>query len=315
MKTPTPFARILLVVLGLQFPAAATAETSWEKAIEAVEAKSSEYFDYAFELGSGYPGTALNGIGSDRHICAITGRMLGFHDEIHEAETFDSPAMTTDADPFALMEHSVFLDAWVASARTALGMTETQRKSLWNLECPGKHGIPTTAFIDDPELQGDFSVDGGRLMVYGDIDLGFYERFVEALDKNPAVTEVSLGSAGGNVMDALLSSLEIRKRGLGTTLYGPCYSACPLVFMGGESRTIWMGPGPHLGFHRVYTTAGEVPLDDEVYTYLSEYMVAMGVDPVPVLGWMMRAGMNEMYEPALDDFCAPKVATWVQRIC
>ena len=44
-------------------------------------------------------------------------------------------------------------------------------------------------------------------------------------------------------------------------------------------------------------------------------MVAMGVDPVPVLGWMMRSGMKEMYEPALDDFCAPKVATWVQRIC
>jgi hypothetical protein len=107
MKTPTPFARILMVVLVLQCPAAVIAEISWERAIGAVEAKTSEYFDYAYDLGSGYPGTALNGIGSDRHICAITGRMIGLHEEIAEAETFDSPAMTPDADPFELMEQDI----------------------------------------------------------------------------------------------------------------------------------------------------------------------------------------------------------------
>ena len=315
MKIAARLSRALLVALGLQVPSDAISEVSWEKAISSVEEKSAKYFAYAYDLGSGYPGTALNGIGSDRHICAIAGRMLGFHDEIAEAETFESPAMTPDADPYQLMEHSMFLDAWVASARSAVEMTEIQRKNLWNLECLGKHGIPTTAYIDDPELKGDFSVDGTRLVVYGDIDLGFYERFREALDENPLVTKVALGSAGGNVMGALLSGIEIRKRGLSTTLYGPCYSACPLVFMGGETRTIWMGPGPHLGFHRVYTRSGEVPLDDEVYTHISNYLLNMGVDPRPVLGWMMRAGADDMHEPSLDEFCAPKVATWVQRVC
>jgi hypothetical protein len=85
--------------------------------------------------------------------------------------------------------------------------------------------------------------------------------------------------------------------------------------MGGETRRIWMGPGPHLGFHRVYTTLGEVSLDDDVYRQIAEYLAAMDVNPVPVLEWMARAGSNEIFEPRLEQLCGPRVATWVQRLC
>ncbi len=307
--------KAVALVIGLNIAPSASADTSWDRAIEAVEEKSSKYFDYAISLGSGFPGSSLNGIGGDWHICAITGRMLGFRAEIAEAETFESPALKPDADPDELMVHALFLDSWAATARTATAMTENQKKSLWNLECVGKHGIPRTAYIEDPELKGDFSVRDGTLVVYGDIDGGFYDRFRAAMDANPNITEIALGSAGGSVVDALLSGLEIRKRGLPTTLFGPCFSACPLVFMGGETRVIWMGPGPHLGFHRVYTPSGELPLSDPVYQHISEYLAAMGVDPIPVLEWMARAGAVEMFELDLDDFCAPRVATWIQRVC
>lgn len=315
MKNVSALARTLFLNLGFLFPSYALAEISWGSAIEAVSEKSSKYYDYALALGSGHPGSALHGIGHDRHICAIAGRMLGFRDEIAQAEMFDDPPLTSSADPFELMEHSLFLDSWVAAANRAVAMTESQRKSLWNLECIGNHGIPKTAFINEAELKGDFSFLENTLVVYGDIDSGFHNRFRATLDANPEVELVALGSAGGSVVDAILAGLEIRKRGLSTTLHGPCFSACPLVFMGGESRTIWMGPGPHLGFHRVYTTLGEAALDDNVYLQIGEYLAAMGVDPIPVLEWMARADSSEIFEPSLEQLCEPRVATWVQRVC
>lgn len=305
----------IALVAALLTPASALAEISWEKAITAVEEKSSEYYDYAMSLGSGHPGTALNGIGHDQHICAITGRMLGFREEIEEAETLDEPPLSPDVDPMEIMIHAVTLDAWVAAARRAVELTENQKKSLWNLECVGKHGIPRSAYLDDPELKGDFSINGDTLVVYGDIDSGFHERFGDALDANPDIVQVALGSAGGSVYDALLAGVTIRERGLSTTLHGPCFSACPLVFMGGVKRTIWMGPGPHLGFHRVYNGTGEVPLSDDVYMHITEYLLRMDVNPAAVVGWMIKAGQYDMFEPDLEDLCPPKVATWVQRMC
>mgnify|MGYP005857788353 CR=1 FL=1 len=305
----------LLLTLGFLLPQPSSAEMSWDDAIESVREKRSEYYEYATELGAGTPGTVLHGIGHDRHICAIVGRMLGFRDEIEQAETFDHPPLTPDANPYELMEHSMFLDSWVAAARRATAMTQAQKQSLWNLECPGNHGIPATARIDDPDLRGDFSVRNDKLVVYGDIDDGFHERFRAVLDTNPGIDTVALGSAGGSVANAILSGLEIRKRGLNTTLHGPCFSACPLMFAGGVERRIWMGPGPHMGFHRVYTASGEAPRDAEIYQHIIRYLFAMGVNPAPVLRWMDRAGSAEMFKPGLDQLCEAKVATWVQRTC
>ena len=147
-KNWTSLPRCIVFVAGLLAPSAGLAEISWEKAITAVEEKSSEYYDYAMSLGSGYPGTALNGIGHDQHICAITGRMLGFREEIEEAETLDAPPLKPDTDPMEVMIHAVTLDAWSAAARRAIELTESQKKSLWNLECVGKHGIPRSAYLD-----------------------------------------------------------------------------------------------------------------------------------------------------------------------
>lgn len=306
--------RVLSLSLALAGPV--SAQSSWESAIEAVSEKSHRYYSYAMSLDPmSQPGSAMHGIGHDRHICAIVGRMLGFVELIRDAETFEDPPLTPDANPFILMEHSMFLDAWVAAARRAVSMSESQKKSLWNLECVGNHGIPATAFLSEPGLVGDFSVNEDTLLVYGDIDSGFYDRFVAILDGNPNVRVVALGSAGGSVVDAIMSGLEIRRRELSTTLHGPCFSACPLVFSGGVERTIWMGPGPHLGFHQVYTSNGAVPLSDEIYEQIGLYLGAMGVDAQVVIRWMASAGPDEMFEPGLELLCEPRVATWVQRVC
>lgn len=292
------------------------AEVSWDNAIKAVSEKRSAYYDFAVTLDPmSRPGTALNGIGHDQHICAIVGRMLGFREEISLAETFKDPPLTKDADPFELMTHSMFLDSWVAAAKRAIAMTRNQQASLWNLECVGKHGIPVTALITDPSIKGEFSLLDETLVIYGDIDSGFYERFMQALVDFPQAKTVAMGSAGGSVRDAILTGYEIRNRGLSTTLHGPCFSACPLVFAGGVSRTIWMGPGPHLGFHQIYNSSGALPLDHTAYQAVKIYLSEMGVDPSGVIAWMASATPDEIFEPDLELLCKVGIATWVQRTC
>lgn len=304
-----------IIIALILLPSPLLSGTSWEEAIELVREKQSNYYGYALKLGSGHPGTALNGLNHEIHICAIVGRMLGFIDEIKHAETIEDPPLIPEANPHELMAHSVSLDSWVAAALRATAMTQQQKKSLWNLECIGRHGIPIHSFISDPGLDGDFSVLGNSLVVYGNIESGFYSRFKQVLDVHPEITEIALGSAGGSVADAILSGLEIRRRGLSTNLHGPCFSACPLIFMGGADRMFFSGPGQFLGFHRVYNDLGEVPLDHEIYRKLSSYMVAMGVDPVPVLQWMANAGPDEIFEPQLEKLCEVGVATWISRAC
>lgn len=312
MKILTFFSAACFVALGTPLAAEGV---SWDAAIEAVREKSSDYYEYALSLGSGHPGTALSGLGAERHRCAITGRMLGFNEEIREAETLEDPPMTPSANPMDLMAHAVTLDAWVASAEYVRSLSETARRSLWNLECVGNFGIPTSAYIGDRITSTDFTIRDQTLYVYGDIDRGFADRFESALQANTEITEIALGSAGGSVVDAIRAGLMIRDRNLRTVLVGPCYSACPLVFAGGTERIVWAGATPALGFHQISINGSAVSSDDRSYDLVRRYLVEMDVRPELVIGWMLSAPPEQIYEPPLDQLCLPNLATWVQRTC
>lgn len=312
MKILTFFLTACLAVMGAPLVAE---DVSWNTAIEAVKEKSSTYYDYAINLGGGHPGTALHGLGADRHRCAITGRLLGFNEQVREAETLEDPPMTPDANAMELMAHAVTLDAWAASAKYVLGLSETARASLWDLECVGNFGIPASAYIGDRGALTDFTVRGQTLYVYGDIDRGFADRFENALKENIEITEIALGSAGGSVIDAIRAGLMIRDRDLRTVLVGPCYSACPLVFAGGVERLIWAGPTPALGFHQISENGLAVSFDDRSYDLVGRYLTDMGIRPKLVMAWMLSAPPEEIYEPPIDQLCLPNLATWVQRTC
>ena len=70
----------------------------------------------------------------------------------------------------------------------------------------------------------------------GDITAGFAEGLARALAENAKIETVALGSAGGSLVDALKAGRMIRALGLNTTLWSNCYSACTIVFLGGERR-------------------------------------------------------------------------------
>lgn len=312
MRSLAFFITVCIVAL---VSAVAAEEISWDAAVQAVRKKNSEYYSYAMKLGSGHPGTSLHGLGADRHRCAIAGRMLGFRDEIKEAETLEDPPMTQNADAMELMIHAMTLDAWVASAEYVRGLSESARKSLWNLECVGNFGIAPSAYIDDSKASTDFTIRDRTLYVYGDIDRGFADRLEKVLQENMGVMEVALGSAGGSIVDAIRAGLMLRDRGLHTVLVGPCYSACPLVFAGGAERIIWSSNTPALGFHQISVDGSAVSYSDPSYELVGKYLAKMGVRSDMVVAWMLLATPEEIYEPPLDQLCLPNLATWVQRTC
>lgn len=306
----------VLVLQLLVLTASAAQGTSWETAIQRVEQTSKEYFDYAVEVGgTSSAGTAYNGYQFDRHLCAIVGRMLEQVEAIKEIETLEYPPIDATSDPHDLLVFSISLENWAIAARRVLSMSRDERINVWNLDCVGEMGIPANLFIESAQPNAAFDLNGKTLMVYGDIEAGFFDRLKAELDANPEVIEVALGSGGGSVRDALLAGYEIRSRGLSTTIYGNCFSACPLVFMGGESRVLWASPS-RLGFHQIYTGNGNaLPVEDPIYRLTARYMADMGVNPQVVIPWMLSAQPHEMFEPEVSNLCAPGVATFVQRVC
>ena len=310
------FVTMKSLVIFLSMISAQAQADSWDEAISKVQSAASEYFDYAVKVGgTSHAGSMYNGYMSVEHQCAILGRMLKHGDAIRHIEEFEYPPMNAGSDPHELLVFSISLENWVAAARWAKNATEDQRINRWNLDCVGQFGIPSTLFVESAKPKAEFVAEGTQLHVYGNIDFGFAERLEQALNSNPSVTEVTLGSGGGSVRDALIAGLLIRSRRLDTTIYGNCYSACPLVFLGGTHRVIWASPY-RLGFHQIYTGAGSpIPLDDQLYHLVAQYVAEMGGDPPTVLAWMHSAGPSEMFEPDPEQICAAKFATFVQRVC
>lgn len=287
----------------------------WAESISSVQKDAEKYRTYAVTNGTSWAGTMYNGYHLERHGCAILGRMLGYADSIAHLEKMEYPPLDGSVDPHDILIFSISLENWVAEAKWALDANEDSRKNRWNLDCVGKQGIPNNVASRSDNPHAEFRVDGDTLLVYGDIDFGFRERFAEQLRQNPNIQEIALGSGGGSVRDAVLSGQLIRDLGLKTSLYGNCFSACPLVFMGGVDRTLWASPH-RLGFHQVADPSGKaISLNDEVYDIIGAYISKMGGDSATVLSWMRSATPYEMFEPDVADLCDPGVATFVQRVC
>jgi hypothetical protein len=307
----------LILLVAAMLPNGSKAQDiDWEAAIETVEQSALSYSDYAFsELGSRWVGPANYSIRFNTHRCAILGRMLGLPEAIQHIETFDYPPLDASSDAFDLLVFSLTLENWVAAARASLEMNRDERVNVWNLDCVGEVGIAANLFIESGQPNATFEVKGRTLVVYGDIDAGFFERLKNLLEANPNIEEVALGSGGGSVRDAVLAGYEIRRLGLSTTLYGNCFSACPLIFMGGVERVLWAG-SHRLGFHQIYIGDGNaISADDPAYDITRQYLTEMGVNAQVVISWMHSARPSEMFEPAVSDLCAPRVSTFVQRIC
>lgn len=307
-----------LAALSL-LPLPATAQTvSWATAIERVESAAERYRAYAHRHDTTWAGAMYNDWHITRHTCAILGRMLRQVEHIRHLEEIDHPPLPEPPpDDFYAHEMLVFsisLENWAFVARKLVAASEVECINTWNLTCVGYLDIPEATALASPRPEADFVRDGTWLRVLGDIDRGFIGRFRAALDANPGINEVVLGSDGGSVADALAAGRLIRARGLKTTLGGNCNSACPLVFLGGRERIVWASTA-RLGFHQISRSGLAVPATDPIYAQVAVYIAEMGGDPLALTRWMLSAPPSEMARPEPADYCALGLATWVQRIC
>ena len=265
-------------------------------------------------------GTAFNEIDIPEHSCVVLGRLLGKSDLVKTLEISYAPDFSTrtteNASDLRIMSNS--LHNFASVARHVLEMSHDERVVTWNLDCAGKLGLPKD-YIRQEGASSFYVIinDGKALKVLGDIEAGFAQKIIDAIEANPRIEVVALGSGGGLVYEALKAGEFIRQKGLDTTLFNNCYSACPLVFMAGVQRQSW-SPYPELGFHQISTASGEpVPFDSDVYRDIFHYLARMGVEPRFVLQQMWSApphGMTDV-NGSDDALCTANITTWIQRGC
>ncbi|WP_171172962.1 hypothetical protein [Ruegeria sp. HKCCD8929] len=304
-----------LLVFGMLATFAATTllAKTWEEAISEVSVLADKYRNYAHSRGTTYAGTLYNSYHIRRHECAILGRMLGKIDEIRHLEEMELPDLAKEPDPHLALITSISLSNWAAVARSILASTEEERSYFWNINCSGAEGISRSAAVGG-RPPPTFEFDGTHLVVRGPVEHGYADALIAALVANPEVTDIALGSGGGNVGEAVRAGRAIRERGLRTQLIDNCYSACPLVFLGGAERYLWAG-SDRLGFHQISASDVALPAGHEGYKLVSKYASEMGADGQWVVEAMLAAQPNEMYYVPTEDLCDVGVATFVQYVC
>jgi hypothetical protein len=260
-------------------------------------------------------GTMFNDVDLPEHTCYSLGVLLGIEANVRHLR-FDRSRRSarTPDEANELRVRAQSLDNFASAAKASLKESEGKRSIAWNLDCAEKYGFSHRP-NGDPTFYEVIN-DGRGIQILGSIEAGFTERLKATLARAPNAKFVALGSGGGSVAEAIASGRLIRSRGLATTIWNNCYSACPLVFLGGVDRHIH-SPYPSLGFHQISTPTGALPKSSHVYARVAEYIREMGASDQFVITSMLRAAPAEMnmINGADVRLCRERVATWIQRAC
>lgn len=264
-------------------------------------------------------GTMYNEVDLPEHTCYALGMLLGLEEKVRHLRFDRNPPLNArDSDQaHDLRVNAQSLNNFAVAASTSLRMDHGKRGIAWDLDCSGQRGIPVVPFTKTGASTFFEVTEGGRgIRILGAIEKGFVAKLSAALGDNPNATFVALGSGGGSVAEAVAAGRLIRAKGLATTVWNSCYSACPLVFLGGVERNIH-SPYPSLGFHQMSTSAGPVAPASPAYAQVSSYVRAMGADDQFFVSAMMQATPREMNMIYGADvrLCEARIATWIQRAC
>lgn len=260
-------------------------------------------------------GTMFNDVDLPEHTCYSLGMLLGLEANVRHLR-FDrnqrSARNPDEANELRIKAQS--LDNFVSAANASLKESEKKRSIAWNLDCAEKYGVVHRQ-NDNPTFYEVIN-NGRGIKILGSIEAGFTEKLKAMLTQAPNAKFVALGSGGGSVAEAIASGRLIRSRGLATTIWNNCYSACPLVFLGGVERYVY-SPYPSFGFHQISTSAGAIPKTSPVYGRVAHYIREMGANDQFIIAAMLRATPAEMNMVNGADvrLCQERVATWIQRVC
>lgn len=262
-------------------------------------------------------GTAYNEVDAKQHFCYALGTLLGQGNSVRHLDINKNPTIraSNSDDAHALRVIAQSLENFIGAVKYSIDLPKEERISEWNLDCAGHFKISSNLLPSNKSTFYRIKHDGKMLQVLGSIEQGFSTKLKSAIEENPKIKVIALGSGGGLIKEALDAGRYIRSKNLETTLWNNCYSACPLVFLGGKSRTI-MSPYPYLGFRKIYTKEGVISNFHPIYREVAEYVNSMGASSNYVLNNMLSAEPNQMQIiQESDDLCKYGVTTWIQRVC
>lgn len=264
-------------------------------------------------------GTAFNDIGLTESTCYSIGTLLGRGQEVAKLQTVEQGDLTTRTpdNAYKLRISAQTLDNFAHAATSALAMSTTQKAQTWNLDCVGRFGISLSSREKVAPSTLSVELYANVLWLIGDVEKGFADQMIDAIQKNPTAKTIALGGAGDSMEDAIRAGRFLRDHHFDTTLWNSCYAACPFVFMGGVKRTIW-SPYPVVGFHQMVGRDGKaLQSRDTLYANVATYVDMMGVDSRLIINAMLDSPPSSMtvIEGHEEALCETRFATWIQRGC
>lgn len=311
--------KLLIICFGVSTTTYAAQSASESLEIEVVEAESlkqkmlnaANTIDNDSDIGVMHINKDLK-----IHTCYSLGVLLGKRNYVDHLKFKRLAAVQANDrdDAYSLRIQARSLENFQNAVKATLKLTQEDRTIRWNIDCVGQYSI--RGGFDSNAKNTFFRVQnqGKVIQILGDIGPDFSTRLQSAINSNPGVTTIALGSGGGYVSEAMKAGRLIRSKQLDTTLWNNCYSACPLVFLGGKDRLIY-DPFPYLGFHKIRIETGPIPASSPVYKSVSDYVSDMGASSRLVLDWMLSAEPSQMLVIQGKTLCESNVATFIQRLC
>lgn len=98
-----------------------------------------------------------------------------------------------------------------------------------------------------PDFELQLSPDGTAFHFSGVVDFGLTDALRRLVAEHPDVKQLTLTSAGGYIAEARGAVTVLRANGIATHVDTHCASACALIFVAGQARTL--SPDAQLGLH------------------------------------------------------------------
>jgi hypothetical protein len=173
---------IAVVVTGM-IPRSASAndrEAAFARIVNQFEKKAEAISNEAHRRKTPHAGTMLNEFRLKEFNCASLAYMLGKDDIFKRLSHIDEPVLKprmSEIELNILAINAIEFSNLASAARTALENSPRDRIELWNLNCVGQHEISREHVMARSAPKAIFERQGDHILVLGDIDAGFFERF------------------------------------------------------------------------------------------------------------------------------------------
>jgi len=155
--------------------------------------------------------------------------------------------------------------------------------------------------------------NGKTLSIKGTIELGITRNVRAFLEINPAISSVTLNSAGGNIYEARGLANLFKTNNLATHIDESCTSACTLAFIGGNKRTL--SDEAKLGFHqyRIDATYSVLNADPKAEQEKDQALFERSGVSAEFVEKMFTATASQMWFPTKAELLAAGVVHAIDR--